>query len=217
MTVVSSSVFQCVQFPHQGKIVTIDQLDFCTTDARAPATNNIPFLGDHKITYESVGVGLLKYYILMVTFPTPLPSTTNHISTIDMILTTTYQSLESSDPWIVPNPLEFDALGDTIPLSPSETSYVAIQSSSHSSDDQHLLAADNYSMPSWLSSLSSVIDYISPIFPSDESIMEILSIDELPRDDNHYRSSFLPLVKKFREIYTLYSLLMLIFHHLPCP
>jgi hypothetical protein len=73
MTVIASLVFRCVQFPHQGKIVTVDQLDFCTTDARAPATNNIPFLGDHKITYESIGVGLLKYSSLMGTFPTPLP------------------------------------------------------------------------------------------------------------------------------------------------
>jgi hypothetical protein len=128
----------------------------------------------------------------MGTFPTPLPLTTHRIATVDMILTMAYQSLESSDPWIVPSPLEFDALGDTMPLSPVETSYVSIQSASPSSDDQHLLAPDSYSMPSWLSSLSSAIDYISPIFPSDESIMEMLSIDE-PRDDNHHRSSFLPL------------------------
>jgi hypothetical protein len=40
MTVVALSVFQCVQFPNQGKIVTVDQLDFCTTDACVPATNN---------------------------------------------------------------------------------------------------------------------------------------------------------------------------------
>jgi hypothetical protein len=192
MNAIASSVFQCVQFPHKGKIVIIDQLDFYTTDARSPATNNIPFLGDHKITYESIGVGLLKYSILMGIFPTPLPLTTHHISTIDMISTASYQSFESSDPWIVPILLEFDTLGDTVPLSPTKTSYVSIQSSSPSSDDQHLLAPDICSMPSWLSSLSSVIDYISPIFPSVESIMEILSIDELPWDDNHHRSSFLP-------------------------
>jgi hypothetical protein len=199
MTVIASSVFRCVQFPHQGKIVTVDQLDFCTPNARTPATNNIPFLGDHKITYESIGVGLLKYSILMGTFPTPLPLTTHHISTIDMISTMAYQSLESSNPWIVPSPLEFNALGDTMPLSPAKTSYVAIQSTSPSSDDQHLLAPDSYSMPSWLNSLSSTIDYISPIFPSDESIMEILSIDKLPWDDNHHRSSFLPPREEIRE------------------
>jgi hypothetical protein len=114
----------------------------------------------------------------MGTFPTPLPPTTHHISTVDMISTMAYQSLESSDPWIVP--------------SPAKTSYVAIQSASPSSDDQHLLAPDSYSMPSWLNSLSSTIKYISPIFPSNESIREMLSIDDLPRDDNHHRSSFIP-------------------------
>jgi hypothetical protein len=118
--VVASSVFRCVQFPHQGKIVTVDQLDFCTTDAHVPATNNIPFLGDHKITYESIGVGLLKDSSLMGTFPTPLPLTTHHIAIVDMILTMTYQSLESSEPWIVPRPLGFDALVDTVPLSPAK-------------------------------------------------------------------------------------------------
>jgi hypothetical protein len=116
----------------------------------------------------------------MGTFPTPLPLTTYHISTVDMISTTTYQYLKSSNPWIVPSPFEFDALGDIMPLSLAENSYVYIQSNSPSSDDQHLLAPDSYSMPSWLSSLSFAIDYIFPIFPSDESIMEMLNIDELP-------------------------------------
>jgi hypothetical protein len=62
----------------------------------------------------------------MGTFSTPLPLNKHHISTVDMILTMNYQSLESSDPWIVPSPLEFDALGDTVPLSSAETSYVSI-------------------------------------------------------------------------------------------
>jgi hypothetical protein len=128
------------------------------TDARASVTNNIPFLGDHKITYESVGVGLLKDSSLMGTFPKPLPPTTHHISTVDMISTTSYQSLESFNPWIIPSPLEFIALGDTMPLNPAKTSYVSVQPYSPSSDDQHLFAPDNSSMQSWLSSLSSEID-----------------------------------------------------------
>jgi hypothetical protein len=207
MTVIASSVFRCVQFPHQGKIVTIDQLDYCTPDARTPTTNNIPFLGDHKITYESVGVVLLKDSRLMGTFPAPLPPTTHHISTINMILTTTYQSLESSDHWIVPSPLDFDALGDTMPLSPAESSYATIQSASPSSDDQHLLAPNSYSMPSWLNYLSSAFNYISQIFPSDKSIMEMISIDDVPWDDNQDRSSFLPPLEEIQEdIHSIFTL-----------
>jgi hypothetical protein len=180
MTAVASSVFRCAQFPHQGKIVTVDQLDFCTPDARIPATNNIPFLGDHPVTYESVGVGLLKDSSLMGTFPTPLPPTVHHIAVVNMISTMPYQSLESSDPWVVPSCLEFDVLGDTMSPSPAEAAYIAIQSASPSSNTSHLLAPDTYSVPLWLDSLSSAIDYISHIFPSNESIMEILSIDDLP-------------------------------------
>jgi hypothetical protein len=186
MIAIASSVIRCVQFPHQGKIVTVDQLDFFMIDARAPATNNIPFLGDQKIMYESIGVGLLKDSSLMRTFPTPLPLTTYHIATINMILITSYQSLESSNPWIVPCPLEFDALGDIVPLSPAETSYVSIPSTSPSSDDQHLLTPNSSSMQSRLSSLSSTIDCISPIFPFDESIPEMFHIDKLPQDNNHH-------------------------------
>jgi hypothetical protein len=200
MTTIASSVFRCVQFPHQGKIVTVDQLDFYTPDARIPATNNIPFLGDHPVMYESVGVGLLKDSSLMGTFPTPLPLTAHHIAAVNMILTMPYQSLESSDPWIVPSPLEFDVLSDTMPLSPVEAAYVAIQSTSPSPNNSHSLAPDAYSVPSWLDSLSSSIDYISHIFPSDESIMEMLSIDDLPWDDNHHRSSFLSPLEEVQDI-----------------
>jgi hypothetical protein len=180
--------------------VTIDQLDYCTPDARTQTTNNIPFLGDSKITYESVGVGLLKYSSLMGTFPTPLPPTTQHIATmVNMISTMVHQSFESSDPWIVPSPLEFDTLGDTMPLSPAEAEYNAIQSTSPSLDDQHLLASTSYSLPSWLDSLSSTFDYILHIFPSDESIMEMLSIEEAPWDDNHHHSSFLPSLDEIEK------------------
>jgi hypothetical protein len=141
----------------------------------------------------------------MGTFPTPLPPTSQHISTINMISTMAYQSYESSDPWIVPSPLEFDALGDTMPLSPAEASYDAIQSTSPSPDDQHLLASTAYSFPSWLDSLSSTFDYILQIFPSDESIMEMLSIEEAPWDDNHHHSSFLPSLDEIeKDIHSIF-------------
>jgi hypothetical protein len=68
----------------------------------------------------------------MGTFPTPLPPTVHHIAAVNMISTMPYQSLESFDPWIVPSPMEFDVLGDTMPLSPAEVAYVAIQSASPS-------------------------------------------------------------------------------------
>jgi hypothetical protein len=116
-----------------------------------------------------------------------------------MISTMVHQSLESSNPWIVPSPLEFDSLSDSMPLSPTEAEYDAIQYASPSPDDQHLLASNSYSLPSWLDSLSSTFDYIPQIFPSNESIMEMLNIEETPWDDNHHRSSFLPSLDEIEK------------------
>jgi hypothetical protein len=177
---------------HQGKIVTINQLDYYTPDAHTQMNKNIHFLGDSKITYESVGVGLLKYSSLMGNFPTPLAPTTKHIAMVNMILNMSHQSFESFDPWIMPSPLEFDTLGDTMPLSSVEVEYDVIHPASPSLGNQHLLESTTYSLPSWLDSLPSTFDYILHIFPSNESIMKILSIEEAPWDGNHHRSYFIP-------------------------
>jgi len=77
-----------------------------------------------------------------------IPLTSQHIAVINMISTMVHQSYESSDPWILPSPLEFDALGDTMPLIPIETECDAIQSASPSLNNQHLLASTTYSLPS---------------------------------------------------------------------
>lgn len=44
MTDVASSTFCTLQFLHQGKIVTIDQLDYCTPNICNHGANNIPFV-----------------------------------------------------------------------------------------------------------------------------------------------------------------------------
>jgi hypothetical protein len=85
MTIVSSSVFHLLQFPHQGKIVTIDQLDYCIPHTTPSTTNNVPLVGDSKVMYDSVGVSLLKDSTLMGTFPLPSPNLTDPISLINMI------------------------------------------------------------------------------------------------------------------------------------
>jgi len=144
MNLISSSMFQCVQIPHQGKILTIDHLDYETPNTRTPVTKNIHFLGDSNIIDEIVGVGLLKDSSLMGTFLTPLPLSMKHIKMINMISTMEDQSYQLFDPWIVPSPLEFDALGDTMQLSPIEVEYNKIQFASLSLDEQHLLAYTTY-------------------------------------------------------------------------
>jgi hypothetical protein len=52
MTFITSLVFHILRFPHQGKIITVDQLEYTTPDHHNTTTNNLPFL--------RVGVGILK-------------------------------------------------------------------------------------------------------------------------------------------------------------
>jgi hypothetical protein len=57
MRVVVSTLFRVVRFPHQGKVITVDQLAFFNSDTR---TGNVLFIDKTPPGYENVGVILLK-------------------------------------------------------------------------------------------------------------------------------------------------------------
>jgi hypothetical protein len=73
MSIVSSSIFHTLQFPHQGKIVTIDQLDYYIPHTTPSSTNNVSLVRDSQVTYDSVGFGILKDSTLMGKFPPTFP------------------------------------------------------------------------------------------------------------------------------------------------
>jgi hypothetical protein len=98
MTYVVSIVFCVLQFPHQGKIIIVDQMDYITPNLHNVATNDIPFLG--QSSFESVGVGLFKDSSLKGVFPLPSLSIP-HVSTLNMILTQVQKHIELSDPLVV--------------------------------------------------------------------------------------------------------------------
>ena len=50
------------------------------------------------------------------------------------------------------------------------------------------------------STTTSILDPFQQMFHTDENIREFLSIDELPWDDLHHRSSFLSKLDKFENI-----------------
>ena len=105
MTGVASSVFRTLQFPHQGRIVIIDQLNYCTPDIGNHGLNNVPFVDDYKLSYESVGVGLLKDSSLMGTFPLSTLNSLPKVAIVNTISTLSQQSLSSSASGVVPSPI----------------------------------------------------------------------------------------------------------------
>ena len=137
---------------------------------------------------------IFKDSSLMGTFSiTPLdPPQQNTM--IHMISSLAPQSHNTYNPWVVPHSSVISSLGESMPLSPIEDAYNAIQSTSNTlnSIDQDLVASNPYSLPSWLNSLPPSFYYLFETFPSNESIMVIKCLGELPWEYYHHRSYFLP-------------------------
>jgi hypothetical protein len=169
MRAVVSTLFRVVRFPHQGKVVTVDQLAFFNSDTR---TGNVPFIAKTPPGYENVGVGLLKDSSLMGTFPIPPPPDVPHpsVASINMISAIPHELPVSADPWIVPDPGDHTRFGDVMPLSPIESAYHAIQSATPSIPSLDELSPDPFRV----------------IFPTDEMIMSVM--EDTPWDDGHHRS-----------------------------
>ena len=78
MHVVASSLFCMIQFPHQGKIVIVDQFSFF---ASSSSDGNVPYVKHTSAPYDSVGAGIFKDSSLMGIFPLPPP----RVSFVNMI------------------------------------------------------------------------------------------------------------------------------------
>ena len=83
MRVVASTVYRLVRFPHQGKIVSIDQLDYCTPNVRFDIAANVPLVSNSYPVTQLTGAGLFKDPYLMGVFPPPVPDA--FITPINMI------------------------------------------------------------------------------------------------------------------------------------
>jgi hypothetical protein len=169
MRAVVSTLFHVLRFPHQGRVVTVDQLALFNVDTRS---GNVPFIANTPQGYENVGVGLLKDSSLMGTFSIPPPPNipSPNVASINMISTMPRELLVSTDPWIVPDPGDHVRFGNIMPLSPIESDYQAIQSATPPTFSYEELSLDPFRV----------------VFPTDEMIMSVL--DDTPWDDGHHRS-----------------------------
>ena len=196
MTAVVSSIFHLIMFPHKGKIVKIDQLSYYSSDPAS--TDSIQHIGKLTSHYKDVRVGLLKDLDLLGTFSLPTPNVQLPIANINMITSST---MSFDDPWIVPPESDFDSFNGPMPLSPFELAYQNVQSFSDtlstSSDLVNMINQESFSILSLVS--TPILDPTKQIFHTDEHIREFLSIDELPWEDLHHRSSFLPVFYHFKN------------------
>ena len=143
MQAIASSLFRIIRFPHQGKIVTVDQLAFFASSSEG----NIPFVEHTSKSYESLGAGLFKDPSLMGVFPLPPPN----VASINMITI-------RSDPWILPPTDQVESWGNEMQLSPAELNYVKIVAASAPSPEPAppSKVPDSYAPSPWLGDETSV-------------------------------------------------------------
>jgi hypothetical protein len=116
MNVVFSSVFSILIFPHQGKIVMIDQLAFYTLELGSNIRSNVPFFSDTHQYCMHVGAGMFKYPSLMGIFTLPPQPPTTNVSPVNMILSFSSGSLGFVNPWVVPHLKDIESYGASMPL-----------------------------------------------------------------------------------------------------
>ena len=178
MQAVALTIFRIVQFPFQGNIVTIDWSYFITPSAITNDANNVPLFNTPQ--YKYIGLGLIKDSSLMGFFPSSDPPLALWTTSINMISSSHTDKGKA-------------IVDESSSFSPFEEIYNAIQATSDPAINDHfLVASDHYHMPYWLEHPSLSLDYLSHTLPIDESIMEVISLEEMPWEDYHHRSSFLP-------------------------
>ena len=193
MKVVASTFYRLVHFPHEGKIVSIDQLDYCMPNLRFESATNVPLVSESSKVPKLIGEGLFKDPCLMGVFPPPVPDAV--VTPINMI---SFISTHLGDPWVIPNPSEVEYYGDVMLLSWDELSYCAIQyeTASNACFLQEV-ELDQYSLPKWVEIPSSPsYDFLSETLLSNEAILKAMIMSEIPWEDYHHQSSILPTFSK---------------------
>jgi len=79
MDAIVSSLFRILCFPHEGIIITVDQMAYSPNNPNTSYNSTIPLAKNSKNHVENLGVGM--YSSLMITFDLPSPiSYVNFIS-----------------------------------------------------------------------------------------------------------------------------------------
>jgi hypothetical protein len=135
MTIVVSSVFCTLCFPHVGKIVMINQLSFAYASPNAYVGSLIPMVDNSQLTIENIGVGM--YSSLMGTFD--FMALIHHVYAMSSRLISSERLIPFctsyfNNPWTLPSLTAScegqSHIGMAMPLSTTEIVYQAILDSS---------------------------------------------------------------------------------------
>ena len=101
MCAIASFVLRVVVFPHEGKLVTVDQLSFTWKGRMETNESTIPLVDQVKPTSESLGAGM--YSSLMGTIDIPAPRNYLGSTSVGKYIT---MVVDRMDPWVLPSHYE---------------------------------------------------------------------------------------------------------------
>jgi hypothetical protein len=197
MQIVVTTVFQVLLFPHEGQIVTIDQLSFSRLDP-ALGASTVLMIDNPQPGVVNVGVGLCPS--LMGTFDYPPPHgdikfISNHHK-VEIFQVPSFCMTYFEDPWILPSP---SAMMDetrhpsmSMPLSIAEVAYSLVQQASTNTDLTPTQELDPLLQPIWAHGSLTNVDSLDLVLPSDESLIEVMTSLNKHWEDIHHKSYFLP-------------------------
>jgi hypothetical protein len=192
-----ATVFQVLLFPHEGRIVTINQLSFSRPDP-ALGASMVLMIDNPQPSVINVGVGLCPS--LMGTFDHPSPhGDINFISNhhkVDIFQVSSFCTTYFEDPWILPSPSatidETGHPGMSMPLSDDEVAYSLAQHASANSDLTPAQDLDPLLEPIWAQGSLANTDSLDLVLPFDKVVIEAMTSPDKPWEDLHHRSYFLP-------------------------
>jgi hypothetical protein len=197
MQTVVATIFWVLLFPHEGRIVTIDQLYFSRPDP-ALGASTIPMIDNPQPGFVNVGVGLCPSF--MGTFDYPLPHNdikfiSNHHK-VDIFQVSSFRMTYFEDSWILPSPSAMmDETGHpsmSMPFSATEVAYSLVHHTSANPDPTLAQELDPLLEPIWAQGYLANIDSLDLVLPSDEAVIEAMTSLDRPWGDLHHRSYFLP-------------------------
>jgi hypothetical protein len=199
MKAVVATIFQVLLFPHEGRIVTIDQLSFSRPDPSL-GVSMVPMIDNPQPDIVNVGVGLCPPLIGTFDYP-PLTDNVHYMSAVPdqprakIFQISSFRTTYFNDPWNLPSPsTTMEGIGHhgmDMPLSTEEVAYSTVQQDSAHLDLTPTHELDSILKPIWAQGSLTDTDSLDLVFPSDEAIIEAMTSPDKPWDDLHHKSYFL--------------------------
>jgi hypothetical protein len=197
MQAVVATVFWVLLFPHEVRIVTIDQLSFSRLDP-ALGASTVPMIDNPQPCFVNVGVGLCPSLMGNFNYPPPhsdIKFISNHHK-VEIFQVSSFHMTYFEDPWILSSPSamvdETGNPGMSMPLFATEVVYSLLQQASSNPDSTPAQELDPFLEPIWAQCSLSNVDLLDLVLPSDEIVIEAMTSLEKPWEDIHHRSYFLP-------------------------